>query len=87
MFLYDAHSAESGRGMSMCELTLGQTFSMLGGLKNENISHIPFDAEKSDRSTYVELLDKSSTRSRVIAVCAPTAVLRNILLTAEDLAC
>jgi hypothetical protein len=51
MFLYNAHSAESGRGMSMCEFTLGQTFSMLGGLKNENISHIPFDAEKSDRST------------------------------------
>ena len=69
----------------MCEFTLGQTFSILGGLKNENISHIPFDAEKSDRSTYVELLEKSSTRSRVIAVCAPTAVLRDILLTADDL--
>ena len=69
-FLYDSHSAESGRGMSMCEFTLGQTFSMLGGFKNGNISHIPFDAEKSNRSTYLELLEKSSSQSRVIAVCA-----------------
>jgi len=84
-FLYNAHSAKSGRGMSMCEFTLGQTFSMLGGLKNENISHIPFDAEKSNKSTYVELLEKSSTQSRVFVVCAPTDVLRDILLTADDL--
>jgi hypothetical protein len=84
-FLYDSHSVESGRGMFMCEFTLGQTFSMLGGFKNGNISHIPFDAEKSNRSTYLELLDKSSSQSHVIVVCAPFTVLRSILLTADDL--
>jgi hypothetical protein len=51
----------------------------------QNISPIPFDAEKSDRSTYVELLEKSSTRSRMIVVCAPTAVLSDILLTPDNL--
>ena len=71
--------------MSMCEFTLGQTFSMLGGMKNENISHIPFDAENSNSSTYMKLLEKSSTKARVIAVCAPTSVLRDILLTADDM--
>ena len=68
MFIYNAHSAETGRGMSMCEFTLGQTFSMLGGLKNENISHIPFDSDKSNRSTYANILEKTSTQSRVIVV-------------------
>ena len=85
MFLYNAHPPSSGRGMSMCEFTLGQAFTMLGGQKNENISHIPFDAENSNRSTYNELLQKASSRSRIIAMCAPTSVVRDILLTADDM--
>ena len=58
---------------------------MLGGFKNENISHIPFDAEKSNRSTYLELLEKSSSQSRIIVVCAPSSIVRRLLLTADDL--
>ena len=84
-FLYQVHPTETGRGMSMCEFILGQTFNMLGGLKNENISHIPFNVETSNHSTYEDLLVRSAKKSHVIALCAPSPVVRKILLTAEKM--
>ena len=84
-FLYDSNSHESGRGMSMCEFTLGQPFSMMGGFKNENISHIPIESDRGNKSTYQDLLKKSSSLSRVIVVCASSPVVRRILLTADDM--
>ena len=58
---------------------------MMGGGSNDNISHIPFNEEIRNKSIYTDFLIKASSRSRVIAVCAANIVVRDILLTAEDL--
>ena len=47
-----------------------QAYSSLGGIRNENISHIPFDQTRSNATTYEELLAK---------VITPTAICSDIL--------
>ncbi|XP_023334377.1 atrial natriuretic peptide receptor 1 [Eurytemora carolleeae] len=85
MFLYDSYSANSGKGRSMCEFTLGQAFSELGGIQNENISNLPFDAETANRTLYQDILEKSALKARIIILCAPVSNVREILLTASAL--
>ena len=48
----------------------------LGGSRNENISHIPFDQAARNTSVYEDFLRKASRHSRVIAICATTTIVR-----------
>ena len=84
-FLYHQHPFNSGKGGTFCEFAMAGAFNVMGGRGNENISHIPFNEELRNRSVYVDFLEKASERSRVIAVCAANIVVRDILLTAEEL--
>ena len=65
------------KGGTTCEFTMAQAFKTMGGHRNENISHIPFDEESRNRSIYEDILNKSSQQSRVIAICASNIIIRN----------
>ena len=84
-FLYHQHPFNSGKGGTFCEFVMAGAFKMMGGGGNDNISHIPFNEEIRNASIYRDFLEKASSRSRVIAVCAANIVVRDILLTAEEL--
>ena len=84
-FLYHQHPFNSGKGGTFCEFAMAGAFNVMGGRGNENISHIPFDEELRNKSIYIDFLEKASAQSRVIAVCAANIVVRDILLTAEEL--
>ena len=57
----------------------------MGGNRNDNISHIPFNEEARNRSIYEDILRKSSQQSRIIAICASNIIVRDIMITADNL--
>lgn len=84
-FIYHENPARSGKGGSTCGFTVSPAYRDLGGMRNENISHIPFDQNSRNRSVYEDMLKKSSQQSRIIAICASNDVVREIMLAAQDL--
>ena len=56
----------------------------MGGIRNENISHIPFDEEAANATVFESLLKKAASRSRIIAVCASSEVIRQLMMTASS---
>ena len=55
----------------------------MGGIQNDNISHIPFNEEAANTTVYESLLMKAASRSRIIAVCGSSGVIRDIMITAS----
>ena len=56
----------------------------MGGIQNENISHIPFNEEAANATVFESLLRKAASRSRIIAVCASSEVIRQFMMTASS---
>ena len=59
-------------------------YRYMGGIRNENISHIPFDEEAANATVFESLLKKAASRSRIIAVCASSEVIRQLMMTASS---
>ena len=53
----------------------------MGGIQNENISHIPFNEEAANSTVFESLLRKAASRARIVAVCASSEVIRNCDVT------
>ena len=56
----------------------------MGGIQNDNISHIPFNEEAANATVFAGLLRKAASRSRVIAVCASSRVIRQFMMSASS---
>ena len=56
----------------------------MGGIQNDNISHIPFNEEAVNATVFESLLRKAASRSRIIAVCASSEVIRQFMVTASN---
>ena len=56
----------------------------MGGIQNENISHIPFNEEAANATVFESLLRKAASRSRIIAVCASSEVIRQFMMSASS---
>ena len=64
---------------------MAQTWRIMGGLGNDNISHIPFNEEARNESIYEDFLQKSAKQSRIIAICASNIIVRDIMMKAKQL--
>ena len=53
----------------------------MGGIQNDNISHIPFNEEAANSTVFESLLRKAASRARIIAVCASSDVIRDSVVT------
>lgn len=82
--IYHNNESSSGKGHSVCYLTLAGIFSVLKE-KDKDIPYKSFDEKNTTRENYIEMLQKLSMKSRIVVVCASPATVREIMLAADEL--